>query len=81
MTDGDRDEDAIGIAPEEPDVQNGVRMPLIGSQSDITDNMEEWFRDGLTNTLARVLGPHRIRVNAIAPGTVLTERQRQLWFP
>ena len=24
--------------------------------------------------------PHRIRVNAIAPGTVLTERQRQLWF-
>ena len=29
---------------------------------------------------ARALGPHRIRVNAIAPGTVLTERQRQLWF-
>jgi len=26
---------------------------------------------GLTNTLARALGPHRIRVNAIAPGTVL----------
>jgi NAD(P)-dependent dehydrogenase (short-subunit alcohol dehydrogenase family) len=36
---------------------------------------------GLTNTLARALGPDRIRVNAIAPGTVLTERQRQLWFP
>ena len=35
---------------------------------------------GFTNTLARTLGPHRIRVNAIAPGTVLTERQRQLWF-
>jgi len=35
---------------------------------------------GFTNTLARALGPHRIRVNAIAPGTVLTERQRQLWF-
>jgi NAD(P)-dependent dehydrogenase (short-subunit alcohol dehydrogenase family) len=33
---------------------------------------------GFTNTLARALGPHRIRVNAIAPGTVLTERQ--LWF-
>jgi alkanesulfonate monooxygenase SsuD/methylene tetrahydromethanopterin reductase-like flavin-dependent oxidoreductase (luciferase family) len=44
VTDGDRDEDAIGIAPEQPDVQNGVRMPLIGSPSDITDNMEEWFR-------------------------------------
>src|SRR5580700_8235460 len=35
---------------------------------------------GFTNTLARALGPHRIRVNAIAPGAVLTERQRQLWF-
>ena len=35
---------------------------------------------GLTNTLARALGPHRIRVNAIAPGMVLTERQRRLWF-
>jgi len=35
---------------------------------------------GFTNTLARALGLHRIRVNAIAPGTVLTERQRQLWF-
>jgi len=36
---------------------------------------------GFTSTLARAVGPHRIRVNAIAPGTVLTERQRQLWFP
>jgi D-xylose 1-dehydrogenase len=35
---------------------------------------------GFTNTLARALGPDRIRVNAIAPGTVLTERQRALWF-
>jgi len=35
---------------------------------------------GLTNTLARALGPERIRVNAIAPGMVLTERQRRLWF-
>lgn len=35
---------------------------------------------GFTNTLARSAGPHRIRVNAIAPGAVLTERQRRLWF-
>ncbi|MBV8777565.1 MAG: SDR family oxidoreductase [Alphaproteobacteria bacterium] len=35
---------------------------------------------GFTNTLARAVGPHRIRVNAIAPGMVLTERQRSLWF-
>jgi NAD(P)-dependent dehydrogenase (short-subunit alcohol dehydrogenase family) len=35
---------------------------------------------GFTSVLARSLGPHRIRVNAIAPGTVLTDRQRDLWF-
>lgn len=34
----------------------------------------------LTRQMALELAPHRIRVNAIAPGTVLTERQRQLWF-
>lgn len=36
---------------------------------------------GFTSVLARAVGPERIRVNAIAPGTVLTERQRALWFP
>jgi NAD(P)-dependent dehydrogenase (short-subunit alcohol dehydrogenase family) len=35
---------------------------------------------GFTNSLARDVGADRIRVNAIAPGMVLTERQRQLWF-
>ena len=35
---------------------------------------------GFTNTLARAVGKDHIRVNAIAPGMVLTERQRQLWF-
>jgi NAD(P)-dependent dehydrogenase (short-subunit alcohol dehydrogenase family) len=35
---------------------------------------------GFTNTLARAVGPHRVRVNAIAPGMVLTDRQRRLWF-
>ena len=35
---------------------------------------------GFTNSLARALGPSRIRVNAIAPGMVLTPRQRRLWF-
>ncbi|MCX7304042.1 MAG: SDR family NAD(P)-dependent oxidoreductase [Hyphomicrobiales bacterium] len=34
---------------------------------------------GLTKGLAGRLGPHRIRVNAIAPGWVMTERQRKLW--
>jgi len=35
---------------------------------------------GLTNSLAREFGPDNIRVNAIAPGAVITERQRRLWF-
>jgi galactose dehydrogenase len=34
---------------------------------------------GLTRTLAREFGPDRIRVNAIAPGWVLTEKQKELW--
>ncbi len=34
---------------------------------------------GLTKGLAGKLGADRIRVNAIAPGWVITERQRQLW--
>ncbi len=35
---------------------------------------------GLTNSLARALGPDNIRVNAIAPGAVVTERQLRLWY-
>jgi galactose dehydrogenase len=34
---------------------------------------------GLTSGFARDLGPDRIRVNALLPGAVLTERQRELW--
>ena len=36
---------------------------------------------GFTHSLARHVGKHRIRVNAIAPGLVLTEKQQRLWFP
>lgn len=36
---------------------------------------------GLTHSLARSAGKHRIRVNAIAPGLVLTEKQKKLWYP
>jgi len=35
---------------------------------------------GMTRTLAHELGPDNIRVNAILPGAILTERQRRLWF-
>jgi len=34
---------------------------------------------GLTRTLARDLGEHRIRVNTVIPGWVMTERQKDLW--
>jgi NAD(P)-dependent dehydrogenase (short-subunit alcohol dehydrogenase family) len=36
---------------------------------------------GFTNSLARLVGPDRILVNAIAPGMVITDRQRRLWYP
>ena len=35
---------------------------------------------GLTRALARAFGPDNIRVNAIEPGAVMTEKQRQLWY-
>lgn len=34
---------------------------------------------GLTRTMARDLGGHRIRVNTVVPGWVMTERQKELW--
>ncbi|MFQ5554620.1 MAG: SDR family NAD(P)-dependent oxidoreductase [Acidimicrobiia bacterium] len=35
---------------------------------------------GLTRSLAGELGPHGIRVNAVQPGWVFTERQRRMWW-
>lgn len=35
---------------------------------------------GLTRSLARELGPDHIRVNALIPGWVVTERQKSLWM-
>ncbi|MFO1046339.1 MAG: SDR family oxidoreductase [Geminicoccaceae bacterium] len=36
--------------------------------------------EGLTRSLARDLGPDRIRVNTVIPGWVMTERQMRLWL-
>ena len=35
---------------------------------------------GLTRTLAHELGPANIRVNAVLPGAIATERQKRLWY-
>jgi galactose dehydrogenase len=35
---------------------------------------------GLTKSLAGRLGPENVRVNAILPGMIVTERQRRLWL-
>lgn len=35
---------------------------------------------GFSSSLARQVGPDRIRVNVIAPGYVATPRQKSLWF-
>lgn len=45
-------------------------LPYITANAGIT---------GMTRTLAREFGPDRIRVNALAPGWVLTQKQKDLW--
>lgn len=35
--------------------------------------------EALTRSFARDLGPHRIRVNCVLPGWIMTERQLSLW--
>ena len=49
---------------------NGGYLSYIAAKAGIT---------GLTRGLARDLGPDSIRVNALMPGWVLTQRQLELW--
>lgn len=70
-------------------------MRSLGGGSIVNTSASDWMRGvadlplysaakaaivGFSNSLARRLGPDRIRVNAIAPGYVSTPRQRSLWF-
>ncbi|MEO1796856.1 MAG: SDR family oxidoreductase [Pseudomonadota bacterium] len=34
---------------------------------------------GMTRSFAKDLGPHRIRVNTVVPGWIMTDRQKELW--
>lgn len=43
----------------------------------VTSKSAVW---GMTRALAREFGPDRIRVNCVAPGWVMTERQMKLWL-
>lgn len=36
---------------------------------------------GITRALGKAFGADNIRVNAIEPGAVITDRQRRLWYP
>lgn len=35
---------------------------------------------GMTRTMAHELGPANIRVNAVLPGAIVTEKQKKLWY-
>ena len=43
-------------------------------------SMAKSSMNGLTRGMAGNLGPHRIRVNTVSPGWVMTERQITLWL-
>ncbi|MGB7286919.1 MAG: SDR family oxidoreductase [Salaquimonas sp.] len=49
---------------------NGGYVSYVAAKAGIT---------GMTRGLARELGPDNIRVNALMPGWVITERQKELW--
>jgi NAD(P)-dependent dehydrogenase (short-subunit alcohol dehydrogenase family) len=51
--------------------QNGGDMPVYAASKAAVH--------GLTRAFASKLGRHRIRVNTVVPGWVMTERQKQLW--
>ena len=55
-------------------------MGVIGSKDTIVYQTAKSAIYGLTKGMARELGEFRIRVNAIVPGWIMTERQLNLWL-
>lgn len=53
---------------------------IIPSQGLLLYNMAKAAIVGLTRTMAHELGPDNIRVNAVLPGAIATERQLRLWY-
>ena len=53
---------------------------VIGSKDTIVYQAAKSAVFGLTKGFARELGEYRIRVNAIGPGWIITERQLELWL-
>lgn len=51
---------------------------LLGARADVAYTVAKAGLDGLTRALAAELGPYRIRVNSIAPGTFATETNAHL---
>jgi NAD(P)-dependent dehydrogenase (short-subunit alcohol dehydrogenase family) len=73
------------VVPDMKKAKNGsiVNMSstswMIGSQGMPVYTASKAAIIGLTRGLARDLGRHNIRVNSVAPGWIMTERQKKLW--
>lgn len=73
------------VAPDMIDAGNGAIINMSSnSWWEAVGNMPAYVTakaavHGLTRTMARDLGDHRIRVNTVVPGWVMTERQKELW--
>ena len=73
--------DRLGDLGMTPIVSSGLTMgPFESALRSARILNAEVIRHGLTNALARAFGSDNIRVNAIEPGAVMTDRQRRLWY-
>jgi NAD(P)-dependent dehydrogenase (short-subunit alcohol dehydrogenase family) len=52
---------------------------MLGSAGFISYSTANSGLNGMTRSLARELGPDNIRVNALAPGWTMTQKQKDMW--